>query len=266
MTDILLTNDDGYQSAGYYPLLRELSKHYTVTAVAPDREKSWIGKAITPRTDIPVTIVRHESFDIFTLNGTPADCTQIGMYNILPRKPDIVVSGINLGENAGTARILSSGTIGATMEAAFEGIRAIASSFSLPLPVKKATNLYSPDGYHLFTNAAQITTRLVTTFKDMPPTPGVDVLAISIPFEATLDTPIDITRPFTDPYQQLFHKTHTGYLHSTPPLIFDDPQDGTDLQALTQGHISISPLDLTLTTPQGITATQTYLHQHQQKP
>lgn len=266
MTDVLLTNDDGYHSSGYYPLLKELSKHFTVTAVAPDREKSWIGKAITTHKEIPVTIVKHEDFEVFTLNGTPADCTQIGMYGIMPRKPDIVVSGINLGENAGTARILSSGTIGATMEATFEGIRAIASSFSLPLPVKKATNLYSPDGYPLFQHAAAITTRLVDTFAHMPRTPGVDILAISIPFKATLDTDIVVTRPFTDPYGQLFHKTAHGYLHSTPPLIFDDLEPGTDLSALAEEKISISPLDLSFSTPQGMQATTESLKKNWRKP
>lgn len=266
MTDLLLTNDDGYHSSGYYPLLRELSKRYTVTAVAPDREKSWIGKAITPRKEIPVTVVKHEEFDVFTLDATPADCVQIGMYNLMAHKPDIVVSGINLGENAGTARILSSGTIGATMEAAFEGIRAIASSFSLPLPVKKATNLYSPDGYPLFQHAAQITTRLVDIVIHMPRTPGVDVLAISIPFTATPDTDVVVTRPFTDPYGQLFHTKPDGYLHSTPPLVFDHPQPGTDLDALDHNKISVSPLDLSFTSPTALKATSEFLKKNWRNP
>lgn len=266
MTDLLLTNDDGYQSAGYLPLLRELSKHFTVTAVAPDREKSWIGKAITTRKQIPVTIVKKDDYEIFTLDATPADCVQIGMYNILPHKPDLVVSGINLGENAGTARILSSGTIGAAMEAAFEGIRAIASSYSIPLPIKKSTNLYSPDAYPLFHHAAQITAALTHTFKDMPPTPGADVLAISIPYTATLHTDVVVTHPFTDPYNQLFHTTPLGYLHRTPPLTFDDLTDGTDLKALNENKISISPLDLSLTTPQAAHATNAWLHTHWKHP
>jgi len=270
MTNLLLTNDDGYQSAGYVTLLRELSKRFTVTAVAPDREKSWIGKAITTRKEIPVTIVNKEEFEIFTLDATPADCVQIGMYSIMPQKPDLVVSGINLGENAGNARILSSGTIGATMEAAFEGIRAIASSFSIPLPIKKSTNLYSPDGYPLFHHAAQITAALTDTLSKMPPSPGADVLAISIPYHATLDTDVVVTRPFTDPYKQLFHTTRLGYLHSTPPLTFDDLKDGTDLKALAQDKISVSPLDLSLSSPQGIQATTAYLqktwHHHPKEP
>lgn len=266
MTDLLLTNDDGYQSAGYLTLLRELSKKHTVTAVAPDREKSWIGKAITTRKQLPVTIVKKETFEIFTIDATPADCVQIGLYSLTARKPHAVISGINLGENAGTARILSSGTIGATMEASFEGIRAIASSFSIPLLIKQSTNLYSPDGYPIFQNAAQITAALVDTLLTMPKTPGVDVLAISIPYNATLQSPVDVTRPFTGPYKQLFHTTPLGYLHSTPPLTFDDLQPGTDLAALYHNHISISPLNLSLTDPTAVQKTADYLKTHWKPP
>jgi 5'-nucleotidase len=262
MTDLLLTNDDGYQSAGYITVLRELSKHFTVTAVAPDREKSWIGKAITTRKELPVTIVKKDQFEIFTIDATPADCVQIGIYGIMTRKPDVVVSGINLGENAGTARILSSGTIGATMEASFEGIKAIASSYSIPLLIKKSTNLYSPAGYPIFHHAAEITAALVNTLSTMPPIPGADVLSISIPYNATLDTPVTATHPFTGPYKQLFHTTHLGYLHSTPPLTFDDLEDGTDLKALYNNTISISPLNLTLTDPTAVNKTKDYLATH----
>lgn len=259
MAQILLTNDDGYQSAGFLPLLRSLSKDHTVTAVAPDREKSWIGKAISTHRELVDHPVTMDGFTIHTLDATPADCVQIGLYSIMKQRPDMVVSGINLGENAGNARILSSGTVGAAIEASFEGLRAVASSFSLPLVKKKTSDLYSPAGYPLFEQAAAITARLVTTFLSAPPLPGVDVVSISIPYEATLASEVVVAKPFKGPYKQLFQTTPLGFVHRTPPLEFSDLKEGTDLKALWEGKVAVTPLDLSMSSAQGVEATRRFL-------
>jgi len=122
MTTVLITNDDGYKSAGFLPLVKEFAKEFSVVPVVPDHEKSWIGKAITKNKKLRVKKIKRDNVDLFLLNGTPADCTQIGLYHIAKHRPDLVVSGINIGLNIGTARMLSSGTIGAAIEASFEGI------------------------------------------------------------------------------------------------------------------------------------------------
>ncbi|MEA2003700.1 MAG: 5'/3'-nucleotidase SurE, partial [archaeon] len=112
MTEILLTNDDGHSSVGFFPLLRELSKEFTVTAVAPSSQRSWAGKSISFHNEIELEKIKVGDYDGYSCSGTPADCVQIGLYNVLERKPGLVVSGINLGNNAGHGRILSSGTVG----------------------------------------------------------------------------------------------------------------------------------------------------------
>ena len=99
MTNILLTNDDWFDSVWFFPLLKELSKDFCVNCVAPDSEKSWVWKSISREKELSLNKVKIKDFDIFTLDWTPADCVQIGLFNILQKKPKMVVSGINTGNN-----------------------------------------------------------------------------------------------------------------------------------------------------------------------
>jgi 5'-nucleotidase len=247
MPDILLTNDDGYNSSGFYPLLNELSKHFSVFSITPDTEKSWIGKAITTKKELKLTKIKKENFQIFLLDGTPADCVQVGFYNILKTKPKLVLSGINQGSNVGSARILSSGTIGAAMEASIDGVMAIASSLRIPLEIKKTLNLFDEKNYTYFENAAKITTKLTKILIDKKFDNGVDLFSINIPFDATLDSEIAITKPFKDSYGQLFYLKENGSIfHKTPRLEFKNLKEGTDLKALSEGKISITPISLDL--------------------
>ena len=246
MSYILLTNDDGYKSAGFFPLLKELSKHFQILSITPESEKSWIGKAISPRNDLKITSVKKDNFEILLLNGTPADCVQIGLYNISKTKPKMVISGINLGTNAGHARILSSGTIGAAMEAAIEGVKAIAVSLRIPFEIKKTLDLYSEKNYDVFENAAKITVKLTQKLIDKKFSEDVDLFSINIPFDATIDSEIEITKPFKEPYGQLFHRKGQCFFHITPRLEFKNLKEGTDLMALSEGKISVTPISLSL--------------------
>jgi 5'-nucleotidase len=247
MPDILLTNDDGYNSAGFLPLLKELSKHFSVFSITPDTEKSWIGKAITTKKELKLTKIKKENYEIFLLDGTPADCVQVGFYNILKTKPKLVLSGINQGSNVGNARILSSGTIGAAMEASIEGVYAIASSLRIPLEIKKTLNLFDENNYIYFENAAKITAKLTKILIDKKFDNGIDLFSINIPFDATLDSGIAVTKPFKDPYGQLFYLKENGSIfHKTPRLEFKNLKEGTDLKALSEGKISVTPISLDL--------------------
>ena len=245
MTDILLTNDDGYKSAGFLPLLKELSKEFSVVVVAPTKEKSWIGKAITTKERLKLKKVKLDGFDIFTLNGTPADCVQIGLYNLLDSFPKMVVSGVNQGANVGHARILSSGTIGAAMEASIEGVKALASSLRIPREIKKTLNLFNQKNYTVFETPAEITVKLVKILIDKE-FDDVDLFSANIPYDVTLNAEIEITKPFKDPYGKLFYKKEDGFFLSTPSLDFRNLKDGTDLKALYERKISITPISLAL--------------------
>jgi len=246
MTDILLTNDDGYKSAGFLPLLKELSKEFSVITVAPDREKSWIGKAITTKKILKLKKVKLKGFDIFAINATPSDCVQIGLYNILDSPPKMVVSGVNQGSNVGHARILSSGTVGAAMEASIEGVKALASSIRIPRDIKKDLDLFDEKSYPVFENAAKLTVKLAKLIIDKEFDDDVDLFSVNMPFNVSLDAGIEITRPFKKPYGKLFYEEKNGLILRTPHLDFVNLQDDTDLKALSEGKISLTPINLDL--------------------
>lgn len=125
---ILVSNDDGINSPGIYALVQELKKIADVTVVAPITEQSAVGHAITMKVPVRVTeyYKNHEFFG-YAVDGTPADCTKMGVRNIMRENPDIVVSGINHGSNTAT-NVIYSGTVSAAREAAIMDIPAIAVS------------------------------------------------------------------------------------------------------------------------------------------
>jgi 5'-nucleotidase len=128
----LLTNDDGIESSFLLALVEAFSSSFEVVTCAPDGERSWIGHAISRNAKLlPRKIDDYPSL-AYALNGTPADCVNLACGNLLPKAPDLVVSGINLGYNVTLPMILSSGTVGAAMEASLLGFRAMATSMALP--------------------------------------------------------------------------------------------------------------------------------------
>ena len=127
---ILVTNDDGITAEGIIRLAAMAKQLGEVTVIAPDSQCSAMSQKLTILTYLDVKKVKDfavEGVEAYTVGGTPADCVRIGIDMILKEKPDIVFSGINNGYNTGYD-IAYSGTIGATMEALFAGIPAIAFS------------------------------------------------------------------------------------------------------------------------------------------
>ncbi|CAI8052821.1 5'-nucleotidase SurE [Geodia barretti] len=133
---ILVTNDDGPASPLVSPLIRAAASLGTVTVVLPATERSWTAKAMTRYADLPLARRDHPDRDGnavsgFTLGGTPADCVNAGCYLLGPRPPDLVLSGVNAGENTGVSYAAGSGTIGACLEANIALVPAIALSQQL---------------------------------------------------------------------------------------------------------------------------------------
>lgn len=126
---ILLTNDDSHSSPFLAFIIEKLRTLGELAIVVPKHEQSWKGKSMTRFGTLqrePITIFGVRGF---TVDGTPADCVDIGVHNSFPgTKPDLVVSGINAGLNAGSSFIFSSGTVGACFEANIAGVPAIALS------------------------------------------------------------------------------------------------------------------------------------------
>src|SRR3990167_991382 len=140
---LLITNDDGIHAPGIHHLWEAVHEHADVAIVAPRNEKSGSGMSITWTKPL---IVQEASWDKATpawhVNGTPADCVKMAISVILKRKPDMVISGINRGSNAGQT-VLYSGTIGGVIEGVLKGLPGIAFSFSdFELPPLSMTKKY----------------------------------------------------------------------------------------------------------------------------
>jgi 5'-nucleotidase len=126
---ILITNDDSISAKGIASLVNAMSTLGEILVVAPDKPQSGMGHAITIHS--PLRLMKSNQFQniqSYTCSGTPVDCVKLAIYEILKRRPDLLVSGINHGSNAST-NVLYSGTMSAAIEGAIEGIPSI--GFSL---------------------------------------------------------------------------------------------------------------------------------------
>ena len=126
--NVLLTNDDGIHAQGLLALYNRFVDTHHVSVVAPDRERSGIGHAITLNQPLrAIRVSLNGGHTGYAVNGTPADCIKLAMAEILPKPPDVVVAGINPGANVG-ANLSYSGTVAAAKEAALGGAIGIAVS------------------------------------------------------------------------------------------------------------------------------------------
>ncbi len=130
---ILATNDDGIRSPLFASLVRALLPVGRVVVAAPDGERSWIGKAISRQKPV-LRAVPHDAIfgcPAWSIDGTPADCVNLALGHLAGGRVDLVVSGINMGSNAGLPLILASGTVGGALEGALAGTHAVAASIRL---------------------------------------------------------------------------------------------------------------------------------------
>lgn len=123
--NILVTNDDGY-TEGVKAIIEVAKKHGKVTAILPNRQRSAVSTALTLHK--PLRLQKIER-DIFEINGTPADAVLFSIHSREFEKPDLIISGVNWGDNAALSSLICSGTVGACWQALLEGIPAI--SFSM---------------------------------------------------------------------------------------------------------------------------------------
>lgn len=128
---ILVTNDDGYEAKGIAVLVEALASLGEVWMVAPDRERSGVSHAITLTRPLRV---REAGARRFVADGTPTDCVFLGVHALMPRKPDLVVSGINHGPNLGDD-VTYSGTVAGAMEGTIMGVPSVAVSLAARPPM-----------------------------------------------------------------------------------------------------------------------------------
>lgn len=127
---ILITNDDGLHACGINKLIEAMTPLGEIVVVAPNSSRSGMSSAITGTNPIRVTLLKEkEDLKIYACTGTPVDCVKISIDRLLPRKPDLLVSGINHGSNAAVA-VIYSGTVGAALEGCIIGVPSLAVSLT----------------------------------------------------------------------------------------------------------------------------------------
>ena len=241
--NILVSNDDGILSNGIHALIEALSPCHDVYVVAPDRERSAAGHSLTLHTPLRVEEVdpKYGAKRCWMTTGTPSDCVKLAINAILSEeeKPDLIISGINHGPNLG-ADILYSGTVSCAMEGAMMGFPSIATSLA---------SLKSE--YEDFKFAASFIAELLNrleTYKIPPKT----ILNVNIPgLEKDDISGIAITelgsRMFTDGYEKRIDPRGKVYYWMAGELITEPASAKTDIAAVRNNMISITPVTYEMT-------------------
>lgn len=235
---ILLTNDDGIHAPGLLTLYEALRDEHIPFVVAPEHEMSAVGHAITLDWPLRVREVhRDQSLYGYAVSGTPADCVKIAVQELLPQRPHMVLSGINLGANVGV-NVLYSGTVSAATEGAFLGIPSVAIS----LAARRR-----PD----FKVAARFAARLIALVSSVGLGPGT-ALNVNIPALSEREIRgVRITRqatgPFLERYERRSDPRGNVYYWLTGETFVKEADSDTDLAALEADMISITPIHYDLT-------------------
>lgn len=231
---ILLCNDDGFHREGIRLIFRRLRSLGQTAIVAPDRERSASSLALTLRQ--PLRLHRAKPW-IWSVDGTPADCIYFALQKILPRRPDLIISGMNPGPNLGQTDTHYSGTVAAALQGTFFGVPSLAVSM-----------IPDASGRFAMTDSAAVVERIAGRILERGLPDGV-TLNINIP--APPHRGLKITRlgrkfynpeviEKKDPRGQAYYWIGTGVPSS-------DGEEGTDIRAVERGYISITPLQADLT-------------------
>ncbi|MBM6551337.1 5'/3'-nucleotidase SurE [Marinomonas ostreistagni] len=229
---LLLSNDDGLDALGLQTLHQYLSSAFDCTLVAPDRDRSGASNSLTLTRPLRPTCVREKQYKV---DGTPSDCVNLAMSEVIDGKFDAVISGINHGPNLGDD-VIYSGTVAAAMEARHLGRPSIAVSLV---------------GNRHFDTAAKVIVQLLK-----------DAHSLSLPANVLLNINVPDV-PFSD--LKGTKVTRLGYRHQAHPAIpaqhpkglecywigalagANDAAEGTDFHAVAEGYVSITPIHTDMT-------------------
>lgn len=242
---ILVTNDDGIGAPGLVALADAMASLGEVTVVVPDRERSWVGKAITRFEPVTVTTVERRGLEMFTVSGYPADAVQLGIHALGGPAPDLVISGINMGYNHGAGFLMSSGTVGAAVEAWISGIPAVAVSTGTMTDWHSwRERAESPESLPHWERLAGVTAELVQQVERSGMYDHADVVSVNLPYESNTDTERRVTTIARVGYDRLFtYQGEGSYVHAYGGGITQiDPVEGSDIDAAHDGAISITPI------------------------
>jgi len=247
---ILLTNDDGISSIGLWAAYEALSPVADVTVVAPAAQQSAVGRSISIFEPIRATMVMMNGVRAYAVAGKPTDSVIIGLYG-LDIRPDLVVSGINIGENLSFESIMTSGTAGAALEASNQGTKGIAFS----LQVEDQGDKFDDPRYHRqsFDEARNVVRDVCTRVLEHGFPRHSDVINVNIP--SVIKGGYEITRLarklFETGVEKRLDPRGRPYYWINGPLL-EDAEEGTDVHAIRKGNISITPITLDCTAHDGV--------------
>jgi 5'-nucleotidase len=248
---ILLTNDDGILSPGLWAAAEALSQLGFVNVVAPRDQFSGAGRSLPSTSDGIITprqvTIHGKEWTVYSVGGTPAQAVLHAVYEILPERPKLVVSGINYGENVSVG-ITASGTVGAALEGAGLGIPTLAISLETKVEHHRS---YSTDVD--FSAAGHFTAYFGRMLLERQMPPDVDLLKVDVPSDATSATPWRLTRLSHMTYFETV-PTQRVSLDQPGPLGYRladgfalDPPD-TDVYALrVMRVVAVTPMSLDMT-------------------
>ncbi|RLE91938.1 MAG: 5'/3'-nucleotidase SurE [Thermoprotei archaeon] len=242
---ILVTNDDGVYSPGLrllYDAVKDLGK---VFVVAPEVPKSASGLGLTLHKPLRITKLILDDMVVYAVNGTPSDIIHLALH-VIAKKIDLVVSGVNIGDNTSVQVILSSGTVGAAAQAALEGIPAIAFSVAVESAEELEINFELQE---LIKRMVRVFVKEIIEY-GFPK--GVDVINVNFPTKVRKSIEIKVAKVaklrFTEYVERRVDPRGREYywLYGHPK----EPEPGTDVYVvLVEKNIAVTPLRLDLNVP-----------------
>lgn len=235
---LLLSNDDGVNAKGINELIRTLRPMADLIVVAPDGPRSGFSGAITSEHPLRCTKVKEEEgLTVYQCNGTPVDCVKLALHTLVPRTPDLVLGGINHGDNS-SVNVHYSGTMGVVIEGCLKSIPSIGFSlcnhdadadFSPLLPyvnhiVEEVLKMGLPEG-----------TCLNVNFPDLPQFAGVRICR-------------QTKGVWTNEFAQATHPNGRNYYWMTGNYVNQEPEsEDTDHWAMDHGYVAITPTQIDVT-------------------
>lgn len=239
MARILLINDDGIYAPGLSAVAKILRSSQEVIIVAPDREQSAVGHAITLSDPLRIhEIWQNGNFWGYAVSGTPADCVKLAVKTILKRPPDLLISGINQGANVGASLIYSG-----TVSAATEGTMLRIPSIAVSLDTRSDNANFEP--------AARITKKIAEMVIEHG-LPGGVFLNVNVPaLSEERIKGVKISRQATTYFDDFFERRidpqGKAYYWMSGAMVEVDRSEDSDVIALRKGYVSITPVKYDLT-------------------
>jgi len=236
---ILVTNDDGIHAKGIHALVSVAKKMGRVVVVAPDKPQSGMGHAITIHHPLRIKkLTLFDGIEAYSCSGTPVDCVKLGVYEVLQGVPDLILSGINHGENSST-NVLYSGTMSAAIEGAMENIPSI--GFSLcdyNADADFSAAVHFAERLIQYVLKIDFPSRLCLNV-NIPNIPKVKIKGIKICSQAHAY--------WADRFEKRLDQFGEAYYWLMGDFIDQDQGVGTDLHALKNGFVSVVPTHFDLT-------------------